>query len=258
MLIFYSIILLILILIFCGEKGSRAIITTITNAVLMIIAVFLMHSGMNPVLVTFVLSFAASAMVLFYQNGLDLCSKTAFIATIAVLIILIPFVFYISSRTSIQGFNPEEYEITDSNGYTRNVGISMLSLEICTIIVALLGALIDSAIAVISSVYEIKSANPDISFRKLFSSGMVVGKSILSTSMHTIFYIFMAEYFTLIIQLSEYSNIGRVINSKALAQGLSVITITGIGCCLIVPVSLLFTIITFKRVKTFTKGEYNE
>lgn len=255
MLIFYSIVLLVLILIFCGEKGSRAIVTTVANAFLMIVAIFLIHSGIDPIFVTFALSFAASAIVLFYQNGIDVCSKTAFYATIAVLIILIPFVFYLASHTAIQGFNPEEYEITDSNGYTRNIGISMLSLEICTIIIALLGALIDSAIAVISSVYEIKSVNSHISFGKLFSSGMVVGKSILSTSMHTIFYIFMAEYFTLIIQLSEYKDISKVINSKALAQGLSVITVTGIGCCLVVPVSLLFTLLTFKKIKPLNKGE---
>ncbi len=242
MLAIYSIILIFLILIFCGEKGAKSIVVTAGNSLIMLIAIFLIYWGYNPVIVTFILSILSSSFILFYQNEMSKRTQNSFFATMIVLIILIPFIFYITKNGVISGFNNEQYEITDSNGYSRNVGISMISLEISTMIIALLGAVLDVSVAITSAMAETYRQHPYLSKLEIVISGINIGKSVLSTSIHTIFYIYMAEYFTLILQFLNYSSFARVINSKAFAQGVISITITGIGCCLVVPIAILITV----------------
>ena len=76
---------------------------------------------------------------------------------------------------------------------------------------------------------------------------MNVGKSILATSIHTIFYVYIAEYMTLIIQyLTDYP-LRYVLNSQSLAGELISVSVSGIGCCLTVPVSAVLSVFFLKR-----------
>lgn len=242
MLIVLSAILIVLILIICGDKGSKSIITTGGNALLLFISIFLMYRGANPVIVTMVMSILAAAMILFFQNEVNPRTKMSFWATLIVIAVLVPLVYYLIAGANSQGFVPEEYEITDSNGYTRNIGLPMISVQISVMIIALIGAVVDTSVAVSSSIYEIYQHSEGMEKQKLLASGMTVGKSILSTSMHTIFYIYIAEYMTLMMQYVQDYSFEYMINSKSFAQGFLSITISGIGCCLIVPATVILTV----------------
>ena len=46
--------LIVLILIVCGDKGSKSIITTVMNAIILLIAIYLIYKGMHPIIVTVV------------------------------------------------------------------------------------------------------------------------------------------------------------------------------------------------------------
>lgn len=241
MLIVLSIILIMLILAICGDKGSKSIVTTVGNALLLLLAVFLIYRGINPVPVSLIMSVLASLMILFFQNEKGRNSEIAFWSTVISIAIVIPLVFYLAHGSNSQGFNPMEYEITDSNGYTRNVSINMISIQIAVMIIALIGAAVDTAVAVTTSMVEIYDKNTGIEEKELIKSGFNVGKSILNTSMHTIFYIYIAEYMTLMMQyVDEYSFI-QMINAKSFSSGFLSITICGSVCCIIVPISVILT-----------------
>lgn len=247
MLIALAIILIALIFLVCGDRGARSIITTAVNAVILLIALLAMFRGLPPLLVTAAAGTASAAFILFYQNEVNKKSIAAFLAALLVLAVLLPLVFFIVSKGNAAGFNSEQYELTDSNGYTRNVAISMPVLLVCVMIFALLGTVIDTAVAVTTSVYEIYASSPDISLGRLTASAFEVGKSILNTSIHTIFYIYIAEYMTLMIQYIQDSTAGYVLNSKSLACELLSVTVTGLGCCLAVPAAILIAVPMFRK-----------
>lgn len=239
MLIILTVILIILILLICGDKGSKSILSTAINAGLLLLAVFLIYRGISPVLITVIACTLIACITLFIPEEANIKSKTALLSVILVILAVVPFVYYIAGRASIQGFTSEQYEITDSNGYTRNIGIDMLSLQISVMIIALIGAVTDIAVAITSSIYEIRQSNAEISKKQLLASAFSVSKAVLSTSIHTVFYIYIAEYMTLMIQFAgEYSFV-KLINSKAFCQEFISISISGIGCCLVVPVATL-------------------
>ncbi len=249
MLIVLTMILIVLILLICGDKGSKSILSTAINAGILLLAVFLIYRGLPPVLVTVCACILCACITLFVPEEADVKSKTALLSVALVILAVVPFVYYIAGRASIQGFTSEQYEITDSNGYTRNIGIDMLSLQISVMIIALIGAVTDIAVAITSSIYEIHKSNENLTKTQLLASAFSVSRAVLSTSIHTIFYIYIAEYMTLMIQYAgEYSFV-KLINSKSFCQEFISISISGIGCCLVVPVSALLMTWVLEREK---------
>ena len=252
MLIVLTAILITLILLICGDKGSKSILSTAMNAGLLLLAVFLIYRGLDPILITVAACILIACITLFIPEEANIKSKTALLSVILVILVVVPFVYSIAGRASIQGFTSEQYEITDSNGYTRNIGIDMLSLQLSVMIIALIGAVTDIAVAITSSIYEIRSSNENISKAQLLTSAFSVSKAVLSTSIHTIFYIYIAEYMTLMIQYAgEYSFV-KLINSKSFCQEFISISISGIGCCLVVPVSALLMTWVLERKRAQT------
>lgn len=247
MLIILSYILTVFIILFCGNKGAKSIGTAIINVLLMLVAIFMIYRGVNPFIVTLTLSLIFAYVILFYQNETDERSKTAFISVISVIIIILPMVYLLAANSSCQGFDKTQYEITDSNGYSRNIDINMLSLQVSVMIIALIGAVTDTAMAVASSIYEISSVKPQLSKTDLLKSGLIVGKSILSTSIHTVFYIYLAEYSTLIMQYVNSYSMAEMLNSKSFAQGMISIAVSGTGCSLVVPITAILSVVRLKK-----------
>ena len=239
MLVALLLILVALILIFTGDRGAKSIVTTAIHAGILIVAIFLMYRGLPPILVTAVTCFTISAVTMFYQNEGDNKSRIAFASVIIVILVLIPLVFWFAGIANAEGFNNAQYEITDTNGYTRNVGIDMLQLQISVMLIALIGTVIDIAIAITSSIYEIHESVGKLTFGQLIETGFTASRAILNTSIHTIFYIYIAEYLTLMIQYVDEYSFSRLINSQSFGAEFISISISGIGCCLIVPVATM-------------------
>ena len=78
----------------------------------------------------------------------------------------------------LQGILNSAYEITDANGYIRTIGVSMKWLYTGAIFLMLIGALIDSAIAVSTATYEEKMRVNNDSLA-LFSQIAVDRKSVV-------------------------------------------------------------------------------
>lgn len=248
MLAILGIALIVLILVFCGNRGSKSIVTTAVNAAVLLISVFAIYQGAYPLLVTFLACLAVAALVLFYQNDVDTKSKAAFLSVVIVMAIMLPLVFFMAHGMNAEGFNPEQYEITDSNGYGRNIQMDMLSLQISVMFIALIGAVIDIAIAITSSIEQLKKADPGISTAALTRSAFNVSRSVLNTSLHTIFYIYLAEYLTLFIQYVDHFSLSQLLNSQSFCSEIVSVSMSGIGCCLIVPVAALIGVRSFKSL----------
>jgi len=247
MLVVLLTVLIALILIFTGDRGAKSIVTTAIHGGLLIAAIFLMYRGLPPVLVTALTCTAISAVTMFYQNEGDQKSRIAFASVVAVILVLIPLVFWFAGLANAEGFNNAQYEITDTNGYTRNIGMDMLQLQISVMLIALIGTVIDIAIAITSSICEIytsvseRDASEQMSFGQLIQTGFTTSRAILNTSIHTIFYIYIAEYLTLMIQYVDEYSFSRLINSQSFGAEFISISISGIGCCMVVPIATMLT-----------------
>ena len=111
MLIVLTAILITLILLICGDKGSKSILSTAMNAGLLLLAVFLIYRGLDPILITVAACILIACITLFIPEEANIKSKTALLSVILVILVVVPFVYSIAGRASIQGFTSEQYEI---------------------------------------------------------------------------------------------------------------------------------------------------
>lgn len=254
MLLILSMVLIALILVFSSNRGAKALITTGLNLVILLITLFFINIGLNPFLTTVAAAIVVAAITLFYQNEFNEKTKIAFISTSMVFVILVPILLFMGGMMNIQGMTAEQYEIAEVNGYEKNIATSMMLIQISVILMALVGAVIDFALSISSAIYEIRLKNPQLGKKELTLSGMNVSRDILGTTIHTLFYIYMAEFMALLIQFAENYTFTEMINSKAFAQEMASIGFSAIGCAAVIPITVFISVNKFS-VKTLRKND---
>lgn len=247
MLLILAILLVLAVLFIGGDRTAKSLVTLAGNAAILAACLFAVYRGASPLIAAVVSCFFITLLTLFYQNEVNPKTLAAFFSVAAVIVLLIGLLWYLGSFSAIQGFPVGQYEIRESNGYAPEVGINMRLLQIATLLITLIGAVVDTALAVASALYEVRLNNPRLSRRELFFSGMAVGKDILGSTINTLFFIFMAEYFTLFLQFMEYSTFEQMINSKEFAQQVISIAVCGSGCVLILPIAAFFGALAYTR-----------
>ncbi|QHI72980.1 YibE/F family protein [Aminipila terrae] len=253
MLIVLTIILIGLILLVGGDRTAKSLITLAFNGAILLCTIFVINIGLNPLVSTIISCIAISLVTLFYQNEINIKTKLSFISVLIVIAILFLFIFRIVSTSNIQGFPVDQLSIQDSNGYSRNISRNMMYIQISVILMVFIGAIIDTALAVTSALYEVHLNNPDLSKERLFQSGINIGRDILSSTINTLFFIYIAEYLTLFIQFINDFSFAQMINSKQFCQEFISITLSGIGCILIIPITAILCACFFNKPSAVTE-----
>src|SRR5699024_3679218 len=78
--------------------------------VLFITIIIMTVPNVNPVILTLIASTAISCINLFYINGVNSKTKTAFLSSMITIVILLFFIVFITNKAMIQGFGEEEIE----------------------------------------------------------------------------------------------------------------------------------------------------
>ena len=237
MLLILAAAFVLLVLLIGGDRTAKSLVTLAGNALLLAGTLLAVYMGFNPLICVILSCALITLLTLFYQNGVNQKTKAAFWAVMAVIALLMGLLCFLGAVTNTQGFPVGQYEVRASNGYAGDIGINMRLLQISTLLMVLIGAVIDTALAVTSALYEVHQNNRRLAGRELFASGIAVGKDILGSTINTLFFIFMAEYITLFIQFMEYFTFAQMINSKEFVQEVLSVAVSGIGCVLIIPLA---------------------
>ena len=243
-----AIILLALMMIIGRDRGLQAFLTILMNIAILAAVVIAIIWGANPLLIGSIAGLLLTCLILFYQNGNNTKTRVAFAVIVLVLIVtfLIGVWFCYTGRSS--GYSEVKISLNDGLFLDGNVNLSMMQIEIAVILLGLLGAVKDTAVAVTSAVYEVHLNNPTLMPSQLFSSGMNIGREILSTTINTLFFTCVGESLLLfnIVCYWGYS-FSFFLNSKAFYQVLLFSGIAGLGCITTIPLSAYFMTIVLKH-----------
>ncbi|WP_427137284.1 YibE/F family protein [Psychrobacillus psychrodurans] len=242
-------ILLFLMTLIGGRKGVRSFFAIFFNfGVIMITVVLMNDPTIDPVILTIIACVVISCINLFYINGVNSKTKTAFLSTIICTVILLLFIIYITNKAMIQGFGEEE--IGELGMFSLLVEVDFVKITVSVIIMSTIGAITDTAIAVSSPMREIHFHHPNITRKDLFLSGLSIGRDILGTSANTLFFAFFGGYLALLIWFKDLSySIGEVVNSKIFSSEMITILCAGIGVTLVIPITTWITAYFFVRNK---------
>jgi len=249
MMILILLIIFILLAVFTGgDRTAKSIVTLAINALILFVSIGVMYLKVNPMLVATIACILVTLTTIFFQNEYNQKSKAAFISALIVIAIMLTLILFFVDKGHIQGMPVVgQNHIRESNGYEKAIGINMVLVEVAVILMTLVGAVIDMAIAVTSGIYEVVSLNPHLNRKELFGSGMKIGRDILSSTVNTLFFIFVGEYLLMFIVFMVYYSFTSMINSKEFVQGTITILISAAGCVLTIPISAFIASKKFKK-----------
>lgn len=255
-LVLLAAVLLILMTLIGGKKGSRSFFALFLNfGVLLFTILFMTFLNANPIILTLISSIVISCINLFYINEVNSKTKTAFISTMITVVILLFFIFIVTEYAMIQGFGEEEIE--ELSIFSLYIGVDFVKIGASVIIMSTIGAITDTAMAISSPMREIFIHNPFITRKDLFTSGLSIGKDILGTSTNTLFFAFFGAYLALLIWFKDLSySVGEIVNSKIFSAEMITIFCAGIGVALVIPVTSLIT--AYFLVNTREKNEVSK
>lgn len=244
-------ILLILMLYIDRKRGIKLFISICLNFLILIVLFYLISLGMNPVIISLLGCFLLSVIILYFVNGKNVKTEAAFISIVIVLVILAVFIFGITKMSRIAGFGYESFE--EINMFSYDVKIDFTNIAVSLVLISLIGATTDAAIAISSALYEVYDNNRNLSKRELFLSGLSIGKDILCTTTNTLLFAFLGEFMTLVIWFAKGNySFFDIVNAKTFCSEFIKILFTAIGCVMIIPIS---SYVTTRKVTTVNLDE---
>ena len=232
-----AVILFLLMVLIGGKKGARSFFTLFMNfGVFLIIIIVMTIPTVNPVILTLIACTAISSINLFYINGVNSKTKTAFLSSMITIAILLFFIVIITKKAMIQGFGEEEIE--ELSVFSLYIGVDFVKIGAAVIIMSAIGSITDIAISIASPMREVFHHHPSISKKDLFRFGLSIGRDVLGTDTNTLFFAFFGSYLGLLIWFKDLSySFGEIVNSKVFSAEVITILCAGIGVALIIPIT---------------------
>ena len=247
---------LIILIIIGGLKGVRSIISLL--ATILFIALLLIPSiekGINPLLGAIVISFIATAVTMLLVAGPNAKSLASTLGTV----IGVCFSGFIATSVikiaPLSGLASSEAMILWGNQY---YDLNFKGLLAAGMIVSCLGAVMDVAISISSSIYEIKGANPNYTQSILFKSGMNVGKDIMGTMVNTLVLAYTGMGLPLLLLISHEKNPSKFLNLKLVVSEITAATAGSIGLIIAVPATAIIMTWLVSRKQDGERGTSNQ
>ncbi|MDO5154717.1 MAG: YibE/F family protein [Eubacteriales bacterium] len=238
MILTLLIILFFLMVVVGGNRGVDSFFSLAKTMVAMLVNIYLIAWGLPAIPVTLLVSVFFVATVLYAQNGVNAKMHAAAIAVLIVVIIVMLGAGPLLYRAGISGYNEIEQYEEISMYLSGNIRVSMAAVSISAVVLGLLGAVMDTAVAITTAVNEVYVNNQSLTKAELVQSGLHVGKDILGTTVNTLFFAGLGESIMLaILFMRNAETIASIINSKSLLQEVAGLLIGGIGCLAIIPLS---------------------
>ena len=122
------------------------------------------------------------------------------------------------------------------------IPVGLRGLLTAGIVISSLGAVMDVAMSISSSLEEVHKANPKLGVKDLFSSGMNIGRDMVGTMTNTLILAFLGSGFTLIVYLfslglSKYQLFTSAYVSIETISGIS----SSIGMILAIPLTAVIS-----------------
>lgn len=242
----FSLFFLVIILV-GGFKGVRTIISLLI--IVGFIAYLLIPSivkGINPLLSAVIVSILATGITMVLVAGRNSKSLAATIGTgvgVAFSGIIATFVI---NTAPLSGLAGTEAMILWGNQLFE---INFKGLLAAGMIVSCLGAVMDTAISIASSIYEIKQANPNYSFKQFYASGMNVGKDVIGTMTNTLVLAYTGMALPLLLLISHESNPVKYLNLELVVSEVTAAIAGSVGLVIAVPVTAVIMSYLITRKK---------
>ena len=218
-----------------GKKGLGALAgLLLTLGCIWFILIPCLLRGVPAIPVTIAVSAVSAAAGLIFLNGYSKKTFCAVCGCVGGVLVSGIAAAVVGILSPMNGFNMQEAE--NLILYGADQGLKVSGLLVCGVLISALGAVMDVALGIASSVWEMREQNPDASVGSLFRSGMQIGKDAMGTMANTLILAFAGSSLNMLI-LVQTSTIPflQLINTDYIALEVVQSVAGSIGILLTVP-----------------------
>lgn len=230
-------------------KGINTILSlVITTLVIMLVYIPAILKGYNIYLSTTIITIFIIITSLLLINGYNKKTLCAIIGNITGVLIAGIIATIMNKLLNINGLINEDYiylSLLNSNN-----PINLRAVIWGGIIIGSLGAIMDVAMAIASSMHELSEKMKNKSFKSLFTSGMNIGKDAIGTMTNTLILAYIGCSMATVLLLFSYNkNLLFLFNIEMISVEILQAIIGSIGILVTIPVTALFSAWIFDKVK---------
>ena len=194
-----SIVVMVSILLIAGVNGVKAMLALcFTLLIIFVIMARMLMAGWPAIITTIICSIMIAFINIAFIAGKTKKAFIAFIGTTLGVMFAGIFGIIATYLMRLSGYTGSESTYLQM----LNTEINLQGILISGIIIGSLGAVMDVAISISSSVLEISLANPDYKGHQLFDSGMNIGRDIIGTMVNTLILAYTGASLGLILLFS--------------------------------------------------------
>ena len=238
-----------------GRTGIKSLVAlAVTLVCLFGVLLPSLMKGANTLLMTFIVCAYVAVVSLTIVGGVRKKTVCAMLGAVAGTALALLFGLLAQGLTRIDGLRIDDVEPLLQLRQT-GTPIGLRGLLVGGIVISALGAVMDVTMGIASSLSEVHAANPELSRRELFRSGMNIGRDMVGTMTNTLILAFLGSGFTLILYLYSLGLSPRQLLSSAYVS-LEVVSgvASSVGVILSIPLTALITAEVFTREKKSGKS----
>ncbi len=230
-------LLFVATVIFVGKKQGVFTILTLLITISILIFIFfpLILKGYNPILIAVLCTIIITIIVIPIISGINKKAIGAILGTIIGVVIAGSISLIFGTILNINVYlDPQATYL-----WYLAPNLNANNILFATIIIGALGAVMDVAMSISSTINELDNVNYNLSFKDLYKSGMNVGKDLIGTMANTLIlaYFSTLAFLVIVLLLQEGTNIFIVINESIIASEIMRSLAGSIGLILTIPVT---------------------
>lgn len=242
-------LLMVLVCLIGKGKGVKTILSLVfTFYAIVALLLPMIFYGYSPVLTTIVIIILIIIYTLFILNGHTVKTWVAVLST-SLGVMMSGLCFQgISYFIHISGFHTDQSEALIL--ISQQTGLNISEILFAGILISCLGAVMDVGMSIASSLYEIKMINPQASMKKIFISGIHIGKDMIGTMCNTLILAFTGSSLTTLLTFLAYHiQYNQLMNSDFIAIELTQGIAGTIGIVLTVPIGSFLSAYIYTHFK---------
>ena len=246
--IFTGIFFLMLLLI-GRKKGILSFISIVATVALIFFALtpMILHE-VSPILASLIVCILSTVITIYLVGGLNFKSTSAILGSIVSVGFAAALSILSIKLATLTGFGGEEPMFL----YTARPDLDFTGILSASMMLAALGAVMDTAVSIASTINEIYLTDKNLTIKDLFKSGMNVGRDIIGTMSNTLILVYLGSSLPLVL-LSNNIDLNKFFNLNQVATEITSALIGSIAILACVPVT---AIISAYLIKTKHKEEF--
>lgn len=253
-LIFITAFFFICLVIVGRKKGVASLISIAATICLMFFVLMpLILHGFSPIISAVLVSALSTIITVYLVGGFNAKSTSAVWGTMLSLVFAALLSMGVIYFARLTGFAGEENMFL----YSAHSTLNFKGILAASMIIAALGALMDTSVSIASTINEIYETNKSLTIKQLFISGMNVGRDIIGTMSNTLILVYLGSSLSLVL-LANNIDMQKFFNLNQVATEISSALIGSIAILMCVPITAIISAYLIKHQKQNEEFDFDK